>query len=176
MRARFAIGSHRTSRKLSAMRAPRLRANSPRSLLIKCDRLAAKWNSCVAFPQPTILCWRSFHFYLRSFLIVDHDPAAASATPPGCRKSITRIVAEQRDELAPFHCPMPSVLPTERIAHLGSRLLRPSPWAERDDRDHAAENLFQGGSPKQGHPTYRASNLPHHQKSFYAKFPAMRPG
>jgi len=78
--------------------------------------LAAKWNSCVAFAQPTILCWRSFHFYLRSFLIVDHDPAAASATPPGCRKPITRIVAEQRDELAPFHCPMPPVLPTERIA------------------------------------------------------------
>jgi len=82
--------------------------------------LAAKWNSCVAFPQPTILCWRSFHFYLRSFLIVDHDPAPASATPPGCRKAITRIVAEQRDELAPFHCPMPPVLPTERIAHLGT--------------------------------------------------------
>src|SRR5262245_65593269 len=65
-------------------------------------------------------CWRSFHFYLSSFLIVDHDPAAASATPPGCRKPITRIVAEQRDELAPFHCPMPPVLPTERIAHLGT--------------------------------------------------------
>src|SRR5262249_49660865 len=27
--------------------------------------------------------------------------------------------AEQRDELAPFHCPMPPVLPTGRIAHLG---------------------------------------------------------
>jgi hypothetical protein len=36
-------------------------------------------------------CWRSFHFYLRSFLIVDHDPTAAAATPPGCRKPITRI-------------------------------------------------------------------------------------
>src|SRR5262249_9879783 len=34
--------------------------------------------------------------------------------------------AEQRDELPPFHCPMPPVLPTERIAHLsyGRRLLR----------------------------------------------------
>src|SRR5262245_20818619 len=31
-------------------------------------------------------CWLSFHFYLRSFLIVDHDPTAASATPPECRK------------------------------------------------------------------------------------------
>jgi hypothetical protein len=29
-----------------------------------------------------------------------------------------RRAAEQCDELAPFHCPMPPVLPTERIAHL----------------------------------------------------------
>src|SRR6516165_6597220 len=36
------------------------------------------------------------------------------------------------------------------------RLLHPSSWAERDDRDHAADNFFQGGSPKTGHPTYRA--------------------
>src|SRR5262249_11179305 len=28
--------------------------------------------------------------------------------------------AEQRDEVAPPHCPMPPVLPTERIAHLGT--------------------------------------------------------
>src|SRR6516164_8647204 len=33
------------------------------------------------------------------------------------------------------------------------RLLHPSSWAERDDRDHAADNFFQGGSPKTGHPT-----------------------
>src|SRR6266404_9261087 len=37
-----------------------------------------------------------------------------------------RRAAEQRDELAAFHCPMPPVLLTERIAHLsyGRRLLR----------------------------------------------------
>jgi len=29
----------------------------------------------------------------------------------------------------------------------------PSSWAERDDRDHAADNFFQGGSPKTGYPT-----------------------
>ena len=29
-----------------------------------------------------------------------------------------RRAAEERDEVAPFHCPMPPVLPTERIAHL----------------------------------------------------------
>ena len=28
--------------------------------------------------------------------------------------------AEQRDERAPVHCPVPPVLPTERIAHLGT--------------------------------------------------------
>jgi NAD(P)-dependent dehydrogenase (short-subunit alcohol dehydrogenase family) len=30
-----------------------------------------------------------------------------------------RRAAEQRDEVAPFHCPVSPVLPTERIAHLG---------------------------------------------------------
>src|SRR5215468_966265 len=56
------------------------------------------------------------------------------------------------------------------------RLLHPSSWAERDDRDHAAKNFFPRRWPKTGHPTYRASNLPHHQKSVYAKFPGMAPG
>ena len=32
-------------------------------------------------------------------------------------------------------------------------MLHPSSWAERDERDHAAENFFQGGSPKTGYPT-----------------------
>src|SRR5262245_56891669 len=31
-----------------------------------------------------------------------------------------RSAAEKRYEVAPFHCPMPPVLPTERIAHLGT--------------------------------------------------------
>jgi hypothetical protein len=37
-----------------------------------------------------------------------------------------RRTAEKRDELAPFHRPMPPVLPAERVAHLsyGRRLLR----------------------------------------------------
>src|SRR5262245_3563461 len=50
------------------------------------------------------------------------------------------------------------------------RLLHPSSWAERDDRDHAADNFFQGGSPKTGHPI-SPPGPPHRQKSFYAKFP-----
>src|SRR5262244_3380456 len=31
-----------------------------------------------------------------------------------------RRTTEQRDEIAASHCPMPPVLPTERIAHLGT--------------------------------------------------------
>src|SRR5262249_36908496 len=37
-----------------------------------------------------------------------------------CRERPRCRAAEQRDELAAFHCPMPPVLPTERIAHLGT--------------------------------------------------------
>src|SRR6516162_7535788 len=55
------------------------------------------------------------------------------------------------------------------------RLLHPSSWAERDDRDHAAENFFQGGSPKTGHPP-SSPGPPHRQKSFLTKFPGMRLG
>src|SRR6516162_11041917 len=46
---------------------------------------------------------------------------------------------------------------SERIAHLGTAdcCIHP-PGRKRDDRDHAADNFFQGGSPKTGHPTYRA--------------------
>jgi len=36
------------------------------------------------------------------------------------------------------------------------RLLHPSSWAERDDRDHAAKNFFQGGSPKNRPPHFPA--------------------
>ena len=46
---------------------------------------------------------------------------------PGCcaRAAIGHAcrAAEQRDELAAFHCPMPPVLSTERIAHLDGRRL-----------------------------------------------------
>src|SRR5262249_47065148 len=32
--------------------------------------------------------------------------------------------ADERDDVAPFHCPMPPVLPNEGIAHLGTAALR----------------------------------------------------
>src|SRR5262249_52965727 len=37
-----------------------------------------------------------------------------------CRERPCDRAAEQRNELAAFHCPMPPVLPAERIAHLGT--------------------------------------------------------
>ena len=48
------------------------------------------------------------------------------ATPKFPQAARRSRAAEQRDELAPFHCPIPPVLPTERIAHLSyrRRLLR----------------------------------------------------
>jgi hypothetical protein len=35
------------------------------------------------------------------------------------RRERPRRCRDERDEVAPFHCPVPPVLPTERIAHLG---------------------------------------------------------
>src|SRR5262249_30479421 len=45
----------------------------------------------------------------------------------------------------------------------------------RKDRDHAAENFFQGGNPKTG-PPISPPGPPHRQKSFLTKFPGMAPG
>src|SRR5262245_10757547 len=62
--------------------------------------------------------------------------------------------ADKRYELAASHCPMPSRASDRKDSTpRHGRLLHPSSWAERDDRDHAAENFFQGGSPKISHPT-----------------------
>src|SRR6516162_4506585 len=36
------------------------------------------------------------------------------------KRPCRRRAADQRDELPALHCPMPPVLPTERIAHLGT--------------------------------------------------------
>src|SRR6516162_7431524 len=63
-----------------------------------------------------------------------------------------------------------SPLRTERIAHLGTvDCCIPSTWAVRDDRGHAAENFFQGGNPKTGHPI-SPPGPPHRQKSFRPNF------
>src|SRR5262249_33485632 len=70
---------------------------------------------------------------------------------------------EQRYELAASHCPMPPVLPTERIAHLGTADCCTHPPG-RNEIIATAENFFQGGSPKTGHPI-SPPGPPHRQKS-----------
>jgi hypothetical protein len=69
--------------------------------------------------------------------------------------------AEQRDELAPFHCPMPPVLPTERIAHLGTVDCCIHPPARYETIAVTPPIIFsKGGSPKQATPlTAPASSL-----------------
>src|SRR6516225_1108609 len=47
------------------------------------------------------------------------DPSHPRLLPPR-RERPRRRTTEQRYELAACHCPMPPVLPTERIAHLGT--------------------------------------------------------
>src|SRR5262245_25743920 len=59
-----------------------------------------------------------------------------AATPPTSDMNSRRLTASDsrashRKDSTPRH----------------GRLLNPSYWAERDDRDHAAEYFFQGGSP-----------------------------
>src|SRR6516162_8337937 len=46
--------------------------------------------------------------------IIGSRACCARRERPRCR------AAEHRDELAPFHCPIPPVLRTERIAYLGT--------------------------------------------------------
>jgi hypothetical protein len=45
---------------------------------------------------------------------------ASGSSAPVCISTPTRRMREHRDERAAFHCPMPPVLSTERIAHLGT--------------------------------------------------------
>jgi hypothetical protein len=56
----------------------------------------------------------------------DADAPHPLGLPARCGRPRSGRTAEQRDELASSHCPMPPVLPTERITHLnyGRRLLR----------------------------------------------------
>src|SRR5262249_5883971 len=88
------------------------------------------------------------------------------------REQPGRRATEQRYERRRFTA---QCLPCFRGTPRHGRLLHPSSWAERDDRDHAAENFCQGGSPKTGHPI-SPPGPPHRQKSSLTKFPGMRPG
>src|SRR5215468_751177 len=62
------------------------------------------------------------------------NPSHALALLRPRREGRRRRAAEQRDKLAPFHCAIPPVRSTERIAHLsyGGRLLRCGSQVESD--------------------------------------------
>src|SRR5262249_53492341 len=89
----------------------------------------------------------------------------------GCRSR----TAEKCDELASFHYPMSPVRPTERIAHLGTADCCIHPPGRSEMIARAADNFFQGGKPKTGHPI-SPPRPPHRQKSFLTKFAGMAPG
>src|SRR5262245_3092624 len=62
---------------------------------------------------------------------LEHADAPHPLVPLRPRREWPRHrTTEQRYELAASHCPMPPVLPTERIAHLGTADCCPSSWDE----------------------------------------------
>src|SRR6516162_4003243 len=79
--------------------------------------------------------------------------------------------AEQRDELAPLHCPMPPVLPTERIAHLGTADCCIHPPG-RNETIAITPPIISSKEVAQKQATpLTAPGPPHRQKSFLTKFP-----
>src|SRR5262249_33725990 len=76
------------------------------------------------------------------------------------RERPRRRTTEQRYELAPFHCPMPPVLPTERIAHLRTADCYIHPPGRNEMIAITPPKIFsEGGSPKQATPFPRQDLL-----------------
>jgi len=85
---------------------------------------------------------------------------------PARRERPCYRAAEQRDELSALHCPMPPVLPTERIAHLGTAdCCIHSPG--RNEMIAITPPIISSKevAPKTGHPI-SPPGPPHRQKSF----------
>ena len=82
----------------------------------------------------------------------------------------------ERYELAASHCPMPPVLPTARIAHLGTVDCCIHPPG-RNGMIAITPPIISSKevAQKQATPLPR-QNLPQHQKSFQTTFPGMAPG
>src|SRR5262245_27566677 len=94
----------------------------------------------------------------------------------GTAETNGRPAADERDELATFHCPVPPVLRTERIADLGRADCCIHPPGQNEMIPITPpKNSFQGGSPKTGHPS-SPPGISHRQKSFQTKFPGMASG
>src|SRR5262249_37735908 len=73
-----------------------------------------RWQAVVLATEPVVLHCDVLTFDVAGFGEALTELRARRERPRG------RRAAEQRYELAASHCPMPPVLPTERIAHLGT--------------------------------------------------------
>src|SRR5215831_6698861 len=89
-----------------------------------------------------------------------------------------RRTTEQRYELAASNCPMPPVLPTERIAHLGTAdcCIHPPGRNEMIARSRRRK-FFSNKEVAQNRPPHLpCQQPPSPPKIVYAKFPGMGPG
>jgi hypothetical protein len=68
-----------------------------------------------------ILCWRSFHFYLRSFLMVDHDRRRRQQRRPDAENRSHASSPSNAMNSRRFTARCLPVLPTERIADRDQR-------------------------------------------------------
>src|SRR5215468_10701015 len=88
----------------------------------------------------------------------------------------SRRTAEQRDELAALHCPMPPVLPTERIAHLGTADCCIHPPGRNEMIAITPPQISSKEVAQKQATPFPPPGPPHRQKSFLTKFPGMAPG
>src|SRR5262249_47896955 len=89
------------------------------------------------------------------------------------RERPRRRAAEQRYEVAPFHCPMPPVLPTERIAPLGTVDCCTCPPGRYETIAVTPPIIFSKEVAQKQATPLTAPGPPHRQKSFLTKFPGM---
>src|SRR6516164_639068 len=94
------------------------------------------------------------------------NPATGIAGCCALREQPRRRAAEQRHELAASHSPMPPVLPTESIAHLGTADCCIHPPGRNEMIEITPPKIFPKEVAQNRPPHFLASNLSHHQKSF----------
>jgi len=78
-------------------------------------------SHCVGAYACKILCSLHEEYYEPRFwgeLDLDQSTRSHAHSTRVCGQRPSGCCADEGDELVPFHCPMPPVLPTERIAHL----------------------------------------------------------
>src|SRR6516165_4981125 len=133
----------------------RLRPSTQPNSRIRCTKVAVHWLCAAALPVPS-------NPMVAAFACCARAASGHAAAPPSNVMNSRRLTARclpcsDRKDSTPRH----------------GRLLHTSSWAARDDRDHAAENFFQGGSPKQATPFPRQDLLTA-KNSFRASFRGWR--